>query len=83
MSTTLKARTGSFCVDEFEPDVSGNILEYCRRFSIEEMFKDLKGVSCLGSQEVRKWESCKVRTTVTTMGFTAVEIETWERKLLN
>ncbi len=55
------------------------LLEYSRRFSIEEMFKDLKGVCGLGSQEVRKWESCKACTTITTTGFTDVEIGTWER----
>ncbi len=55
------------------------LLEYSCRFGIEEMFKDLKGVCGLGSQEVRKWESCKACATITAMSFAAVEIGTWER----
>ena len=55
------------------------LLEYSRRFSIEEMFKDLKEVCGLGSQEVRKWESCKACATITAMGFAFVEVETWEQ----
>ncbi len=51
------------------------LLEYSRRFSIEETSKDLKEEY---RQEVRKWESCKACTTITAMGFTFVEIETWE-----
>lgn len=53
------------------------LVEYSRRFSIEEMFKDLKTVCGLGSQEVRKWESCKACTTITAMNYTAVEVGTW------
>jgi len=68
VSTNLKATPESI------------LLEYSRRFSIEEMFKDLKEVCGLGSQEVRKWESCKACTTIIALNYTAIEIWAWERK---
>jgi len=45
---------------------------------MEETFKDLTPFYGLGNQEVRKWESCKAGTTITTTAFTAVVIETWK-----
>lgn len=52
--------------------------EYSRRFSIEEMFKDMKEVCGLGRQETRKWQSCVACTTITALKFAVVEMLTWD-----
>ena len=53
--------------------------QYSRRFSIEEMFKDLKEVCGLGKQQVRNFNSVKATTDLTLMSYTLVEFWSWDK----
>ena len=52
---------------------------YSERFSIEEMFKDLKEVCGLGKQQVRNFASNKAVIDLTLTGFALVERWSWNR----
>ena len=50
---------------------------YSRRFSIEEMFKELKETCGLGLQQTRKFESSLACVTFVALGYIYVELSTW------
>lgn len=55
------------------------IKSYSKRFSIEEMFKDLKEVCGLGKQQVRNLESNLAYFQILTMNYALVELWAWDK----
>ena len=53
------------------------IQHYSCRFSIEEMFKELKETCGLGRQQTRKFESSLACATFVALGYLYVELSTW------
>ena len=53
------------------------IQRYSRRFSIEEMFKELKETCGLGRQQTRKFESSLACVTFVALSYVYAELSTW------
>ena len=70
---------GMFISTDLNHDEQFILEQYSRRFSIEEMFKDLKEVCGLGKQQVRNFNSVKATTDLTLMSYTLVEFWSWDK----
>ena len=70
---------GIFVSTDLTIDAPFILEQYSRRFSIEEMFKDLKEVCGLGKQQVRTLDTIKGSIGITLMDYTLVELWAWDK----
>ena len=71
--------TGTFVSTNLDLSPEEIIASYSKRFSIEEMFKDMKEVCGLGKQQVRSLESNLACIQITTMVYALVELWAWNK----
>ena len=71
--------TGIFLSTNVEMTPEEIIESYSTRFSIEEMFKDLKEICELGKQQVRNFESNLACFQILTMNYAMVELLAWNQ----
>ena len=71
--------TGTFVSTNLDLSSEEIIASYSKRFSIEEIFKDMKEVCGLGKQQVRSLESNLACIQIITMVYALVELWAWDK----